>query len=60
VVAPVAVPCRVQPLLRLEVAIICADCGCLVDRGVIVAPCDAYPICCCTELSVRDSEAVTE
>jgi hypothetical protein len=40
--------------------IICADCGCLVDRGVIVTPCDAYPNCCCAELSVRDSETANE
>ena len=34
--------------------ITCADCGCLVDRGVIVIPCDQHPGCCCGELPVRD------
>jgi hypothetical protein len=33
--------------------IICADCGCLVDRGVIVTPCGKHPECCCRDLPVR-------
>lgn len=40
--------------------IICADCGCLVDRGVIVTPCAVYPSCCCADLSVRRLEPETE
>jgi len=28
----------------------CADCGCLVERGVIVQPSGCYPDCCCAEL----------
>lgn len=31
----------------------CADCGCVVNRGVIVRACDQYPDCCCRELSVK-------
>jgi hypothetical protein len=26
--------------------ITCADCGCLVDRGKVVTPCDRHPECC--------------
>ncbi len=33
--------------------IICAGCGCLVDRGVIVTPCREHPSCCCGELPIR-------
>jgi hypothetical protein len=35
----------------MEIA--CADCGCVVDRGVIVTRCDRHPCCCCGELPVR-------
>lgn len=35
----------------------CADCGCLVDRGVIIRPCDEHPDCCCRDLAVRDEPA---
>jgi hypothetical protein len=35
----------------MEIA--CADCGCVVDRGVVVAPCPRNPDCCCQGLSVR-------
>jgi hypothetical protein len=59
-VASTPVPSRVQPLLRREMEINCADCGCLVERGAIVTPCVAYPNCCCAELSVRDSEDANE
>ena len=33
--------------------ITCAECGCLVDRGEIVTPCDQHPDCCCGELPLR-------
>ena len=32
--------------------IACADCGCVVERGVIVKPCDRHPQCRCAELPV--------
>jgi hypothetical protein len=32
----------------------CADCGCLVDHGVRLIPCDASD-CCCAELAAVDS-----
>jgi hypothetical protein len=32
------------------VEIECADCGCLVERGVIVTACVGYPSCCCGSL----------
>jgi hypothetical protein len=32
--------------------IACADCGCIVDRGVIVERCGSYPRCCCGALPV--------
>jgi hypothetical protein len=35
------------------VEIACADCGCLVDRGVVIKPCAIYPDCCCRDLLVR-------
>ena len=31
-----------------------ADCGCLVDRGVVLRPCDKHPNCCCGELEVGE------
>lgn len=31
----------------------CAECGCVVNRGVIVGACDRYPECCCRDLSVK-------
>ena len=36
----------------MEIA--CADCGCLVDRGVIVRTCDKHPDCCCRDLPVQE------
>lgn len=30
----------------------CADCGCRVDRGVIVSACAEHPRCCCIDLQV--------
>jgi hypothetical protein len=54
-VATVAVTRRVQPLLT-DVEIFCADCGCVVDRGVIVQPCNRHRGCCCGELPVRPLE----
>jgi hypothetical protein len=50
-VAPGAIPSWIRALL-MEIA--CAGCGCVVDRGVIVEPCDNHPRCCCAELPVRD------
>jgi|GEM_PF-2069494 hypothetical protein len=35
-------------------AIRCAECGCVVDRGVRITPC-GDPECCCKELPVRGS-----
>jgi hypothetical protein len=52
VVASGEVPHRLQSLLM---EIICADCGCLVDRGDIVTPCAKHPDCCCRDLTVRKS-----
>jgi len=37
----------------LLMEIICAECGCVVHRAVIVAPCAKHPDCCCGELEVR-------
>lgn len=39
----------------------CADCGCLVERGVRVTSCDR-PTCCCSELPTREAldEMATE
>jgi hypothetical protein len=54
VVAAGAVPRWVQPLL-MEMT--CAECGCLVDRGVIVTPCEKHPDCCCRHLHVRTTDA---
>src|SRR3954465_1975823 len=31
----------------------CADCGCLVERGLRVVPCGATQ-CCCRDLTLRD------
>jgi hypothetical protein len=43
---------RVDVTTVLGVEIACADCGCVVDSGVVVARCDA-PDCCCAHLPVR-------
>ena len=32
----------------------CADCGCVVDRGVILERCASHPGCCCGDLPVRE------
>jgi hypothetical protein len=37
--------------------IICADCGCIVDRGAIVTPYAAHPNCCFADLPGRNQEA---
>jgi hypothetical protein len=34
--------------------IICADCGCVVDRGVIIELCEKHPGRCCRDLRVRE------
>jgi hypothetical protein len=34
--------------------ILCADCGCLVDRGVRITVC-SDPNCCCNNLPIRES-----
>ena len=36
---------------------LCADCGCLVDRGIRTAVC-GDPECCCAQLPVREADAV--
>ena len=28
----------------------CAECGCVVDRGVIVRACKRHPDCCCRDV----------
>jgi hypothetical protein len=33
--------------------IMCAECGCVVDRGTVVERCED-PDCCCAHLPVRD------
>jgi hypothetical protein len=30
----------------------CADCGCVVEQGAVVKPCENYPECCCSELAL--------
>jgi hypothetical protein len=42
-----------SPIGAVLVNIACAECGCVVDTGVIVAPCPHHPDCCCTELPVQ-------
>ncbi len=37
--------------------IYCADCGCLVDRGIRLIPCDT-PDCCCVDLNVAEAMTV--
>jgi hypothetical protein len=34
----------------------CAECGCRVDRGVIVERCAKHPGCCCKDLPVDETE----
>jgi hypothetical protein len=36
--------------------IYCADCGCLVEQGLILQPCSRYPECCCADLPVRSNQ----
>jgi hypothetical protein len=36
--------------------IACAECGCVVDHGVIVEGCETHPDCCCRDLPVREPE----
>ena len=35
--------------------ITCAECGCLVDRGARVIPCETAE-CCCRDLPIRETE----
>jgi len=35
------------------VEIACADCGCIIDRGVVVVPCGNRD-CCCRDLPDRE------
>ena len=42
----------------MEIA--CAECGCLVERGLIIKPCDEYPDCCCTDLPLGAREPAEE
>ena len=42
-----------ERLASINHAMTCADCGCLVDRGVIITWCDGHPDCCCAELPVK-------
>jgi hypothetical protein len=37
----------------MEIA--CADCGCIVDSGVVLVPCGKVD-CCCKHLPVRGSD----
>ena len=37
----------------VDMEILCAACGCLVERGEIVTPCAKHPDCCCGNLSIR-------
>jgi hypothetical protein len=43
-----------EPLLM---NIICAECGCRVDRGIIIERCEKHPACCCEDLPLREGEA---
>ena len=47
-----AVPSGIR---ALPVKIACAGCGCVVEHGVILTPCDSYPDCCCRDVPVRAS-----
>lgn len=38
--------------------ITCAECGCIVDSGVIVVACATHPGCCCGSLPQRHSASV--
>ena len=37
------------------VEIKCADCGCVVDLGIVIVAC-GKPGCCCEHLPVRSSD----
>ena len=38
----------------------CADCGCVVDRGVRIGVCDDGERCCCAALPRNDSDVSGE
>jgi hypothetical protein len=38
----------------------CADCGCVVDEGVVLTPCQKYPSCCCGQLPIKGSTPRTD
>jgi hypothetical protein len=40
-----------EPLLM---EILCADCGCRVDGGVILEPCGDHPRCRCEDLPAQE------
>jgi hypothetical protein len=41
----------------MEIA--CAECGCVVDRGVRMIPCKDTE-CCCRELPIREADESSE
>jgi hypothetical protein len=45
--------CGLNYLVSELMVILCADCGCLVDRGVRITVC-ADPMCCCRDLPIRE------
>jgi hypothetical protein len=47
-----SVPSTWRSLWRVQIH--CADCGCFVDRGVVIRPCESDE-CCCTDLPGRES-----
>lgn len=36
---------------------VCAECGCLVERGVVLRACATYPRCCCELLPEAEVRA---
>jgi hypothetical protein len=51
----VILPSPVEHDMKIE----CAECGCLVDRGVVVRRCDR-PDCCCADLPDGSGGATPE
>jgi hypothetical protein len=51
-----SIPSEAEVATVRFVEITCADCGCLVRRGVILQACDRHPECCCRELAVAEDD----
>ena len=42
-----------------DVEMACADCSCVVERGLVVRSCARYPGCCCQDVAVSENSGTS-